>query len=148
LIIDRTFYWAQLAHFGRPAQPYSAQALEWLKENVEGRYIKCQLLRRDQYQRIVALPLLPRRHWRWRWWWWLARVHTTRNLSLEMVRAGWGVVYEKTGAEYGQWNKEAYLVAQSEAQCVFFFSHFFSFVLESLIGLGAGLRGEAFGKVA
>ncbi|KAH9966185.1 hypothetical protein BGW80DRAFT_744202 [Lactifluus volemus] len=105
----------ELSHFGRPAQPYSAQALEWLKENVEGRSIKCQLLRRDQYQRIVALPLIPRRHWRW-WWWWLARVHTTRNLSLEMVRAGWGAVYEKTGAEYGQWNKEAYVAAQSEAQ--------------------------------
>jgi hypothetical protein len=65
-----------------------------------------------------------------------------------MVRAGWGAVYEKTGAEYGQWNKEAYLAAQSEAQCVFFFVLFFFFVLESLIGLGAGLRGEASGKVA
>jgi endonuclease YncB( thermonuclease family) len=43
---------------------------------------------------------------------------TTRNLSLEMVRAGWGVVYEKHGAVYGQWGKDAYLAAQSEAQCV------------------------------
>jgi hypothetical protein len=40
-----------------------------------------------------------------------------------MVRAGWGAVYEKAGAEYGQWSKDAYLAAQSEAQyaVTFFF---------------------------
>jgi endonuclease YncB( thermonuclease family) len=112
------------SHFGRSAQPYAAEALAWLKENVEGRRIKCQLLRRDQYNRVVALPLLPRavlQPWRWRW----TRqggggggvTARTRNLPLEMVRAGWGAVYVQKGAEYGSdWEKEAYLAAEAEAQ--------------------------------
>jgi hypothetical protein len=42
-----------------------------------------------------------------------------------MVRAGWGVVYEQKGAEYGDsWEKETYLTAQAEAQSVLF-SFFF-----------------------
>lgn len=114
----------QGAHFGRPAQPYAAEALAWLKENVEGRRVKCQLLRCDQYKRVVALPLLPRTFWprRRRGWWRLGSgggAATTRNLPLEMVRAGWGGVYVQKGAEYGSdWEKEAYLAAQAEAQSV------------------------------
>ncbi|KAH9990103.1 hypothetical protein BJV77DRAFT_1151171 [Russula vinacea] len=105
------------SHFGRSAQPYAAEALAWLKENVEGRRIKCQLLRRDQYNRVVALPLLPHAAFRlWRRWGTSART-TTRNLPLEMVRAGWGAVYVQKGAEYGSdWEKEAYLAAEAEAQ--------------------------------
>ena len=66
--------------------------------------------------RVVALPLLPRRSWmRWK------QGGSTRNLSLEMIREGWGVVYVKTGAEYGgDWDQETYLAAQAEAQCVSF----------------------------
>ncbi|KAI9457064.1 mitochondrion protein [Russula earlei] len=99
------------AHFGRPAQPHAADALSWLKENIEGRRIKCQLFSRDQYKRVVAIPLLPPR--RWRWW---TRIGAARNLPLEMVRAGWGLVYEEAGAEYGSWGKEAYLAAEAEAR--------------------------------
>ena len=97
--------------------PYSAEALAWLKDNIEGRRVKCQLLRRDQYQRVVALPLLPRRGRGW--WRWTPRMGTTRNLPLEMVRAGWGSVYTQSGAVYGDWEKEVYLAAEAEAQCVF-----------------------------
>ncbi|KAI0295108.1 hypothetical protein B0F90DRAFT_1927656 [Multifurca ochricompacta] len=97
----------ELSHFNRPAQPYSAEALAWLKENIEGRRIKCQLLQRDRFHRVVGVPLLPRRRW-WRLW--------PRNLSLEMVRAGWAVVYEQAGAEYGEVGKDPYLLAQAEAQ--------------------------------
>jgi len=115
------------SHFGRPAQPYSVEALAWLKENVQGRRIKCQLLRCDQYKRVVALPLIPHTPWPWRrrgWGWWTrlgigSGPATTRNLPLEMVRAGWGAVYVQKGAEYGSnWEKEAYLAAQAEAQSV------------------------------
>ncbi|KAI0283522.1 hypothetical protein BC826DRAFT_1059767 [Russula brevipes] len=101
----------ELSHFGNPAQPHAPEALAWLKEHVEGRRIKCQLLRRDQYVRVVALPLLPRH--RWEWWTWIG---PARNLSLEMIRAGWGVAYEGAGAVYGTWSKEMYLVAEAEAQ--------------------------------
>ena len=112
-------------HFGRPVQPYYAESLAWLKENIEGRRIKCELLRRDQYERVVALPLLPRtfRPWHYCRRWWTPQGGSsggaTRNLPLEMIRAGWGVVYSQKGAEYGSgWEKETYLAAEAEAQSV------------------------------
>jgi hypothetical protein len=121
-------------HFGRLAQPRYAESLAWLKDNIEGRRIKCELLRRDQYNRVVALPLLPRTFRPWRHCrWWPTRPQggggttttPTRNLPLEMVRAGWGVVYRQTGAEYGSdWNKETYLAAEAEAKSVPFSSLF------------------------
>jgi endonuclease YncB( thermonuclease family) len=123
-------------HFGRPLQPYYNESLAWLKENIEGRRIKCELLRRDQYERVVALPLLPRtfRPWRHCRRWWTPQGGSsggaTRNLPLEMIRAGWGVVYSQRGAEYGSgWEKETYLAAEAEAQSVpfpFSLSLFFS----------------------
>ena len=116
-------------------QPHYTEALAWLKENIEGRRIKCELLRRDQYGRVVALPLLPRtfRPWRHCRRWWspqgssggASATTTTRNLPLEMVRAGWGVVYTLKGAVYGSgWEKETYLAAEAEAQSVPFLSFF------------------------
>jgi endonuclease YncB( thermonuclease family) len=98
------------AHFGKPAQAHSDEALAWLKEQIHGRRLKCQLFQRDQYGRIVALPLLPHH----RWWW--PRRSATRNLPLEMVRAGWGIAYTGTGAQYGGWGQAAFLEAQAEAQ--------------------------------
>jgi hypothetical protein len=108
-------------HFGRPAQPFYTESLAWLKENIEGRRIKCELLRRDQYERVVALPLLPRSFWprRHSQQGWGTTTATTRNLPLEMIRAGWGVVYTQKAAEYGSgWEKETYLAAEAEAQSV------------------------------
>ena len=104
-------------HFGRPAQPYFTESIAWLKENIEGRRIKCELLRRDHYERVVALPLLPPTFRPWRRGGGITS--TTRNLSLEMIRAGWGVVYTQKGAEYGSgWEKETYHAAEAEAQSV------------------------------
>ena len=37
-------------------------------------------------------------------------------LSLEMIRAGWGVTYEQAGAEYGPYGGEEFLKLQAEAQ--------------------------------
>jgi hypothetical protein len=102
----------QRSHFGKPAQAYSDEALAWLKEQIHGRRLKCQLFQRDHYGRIVALPLLPHH----RWW---PRRSATRNLSLEMVRAGWGTAYTGVGAKYGGWGQAAFLEAQAEAQYVF-----------------------------
>lgn len=124
-------------------QPHFADSIAWLKENIEGRRIKCELLKLDQYARVVALPLLPRTFSPWRHCrrWWTpqggARATTTnpttRNLPLEMIRAGWGVVYTQKGAVYGSgWDKETYLAAEAEAKSVLFFpisfSLFFSFL--------------------
>ena len=43
---------------------------------------------------------------------------TGKNLPLEMLRAGWGSVYEQAGAEYGARGVEEFLRVQSEAQYV------------------------------
>jgi len=43
----------QGAHFGKPGQLYYPEALEWLRKQILGKYVYCQLLRRDQYGRVV-----------------------------------------------------------------------------------------------
>lgn len=44
----------QAGHFGRSAQPFSGESLAWLKNQVENKFVYCQLIRRDQYGRIVS----------------------------------------------------------------------------------------------
>ncbi|KAG2357483.1 SNase-domain-containing protein [Suillus spraguei] len=97
------------SHFGRQAQPYAVEALAWLKDMIEGRIVYCQLVRRDQYSRIVSVvtlppPLLPG---------WLT---TGRSLALEMIRAGTGLTYEQAGAEYGKYGKDEFLRAEAESR--------------------------------
>lgn len=43
----------EAAHFGKEAQPYATEALQWLKREVEGKRLWVQLIRRDQYGRMV-----------------------------------------------------------------------------------------------
>ncbi|KAI0270503.1 hypothetical protein BC834DRAFT_841366 [Gloeopeniophorella convolvens] len=97
----------EASHFGNEAQPFSAEALAWLHERVAGRTVRCQILKYDQYGRIVARPIVAAR----RWWPW-----PRYCVPLEMVREGWAAVYEGVGAVYGEEGKEAYLAAQAEAQ--------------------------------
>jgi len=99
------------AHFGRPAQQFSEESLKWLKNQVEGKFVYCILLRKDQYSRIVSFAhlkprLLPG---------FLAPI-AGRNVSLDMLRAGWVETYEQSGAEYGKWGKDEFLRLQAEAQ--------------------------------
>ncbi|RPD53641.1 SNase-domain-containing protein [Lentinus tigrinus ALCF2SS1-7] len=99
----------EAGHFGRPSQAFAEESLAWLKNQVENKFVYCQLVRRDQYGRIVAVPhlkprLLPN------------SLATGKNLPLEMLRAGWGSVYEQAGAEYGPRGVEEFLRVQSEAQ--------------------------------
>ncbi|KAH7912076.1 SNase-domain-containing protein [Hygrophoropsis aurantiaca] len=99
----------EAAHFGRPAQPYAAESLSWLKDQIEGKTVYCQLLRRDQYSRIVALVtrrprLLP------------GFLVPGKILSLEMLRAGWATTYEQAGAEYGPVGKDEFLKVEATAK--------------------------------
>ncbi|KAG6829226.1 hypothetical protein H0H92_005228 [Tricholoma furcatifolium] len=97
------------AHFGRPAQPYSAESLAWLQNYIHRKTVYCQLIRRDQYSRIVAnVTLSPRIL--------PGSFVTGKNLSLEMLRAGWGTVYAQAGAEYGKAGKEEFLRVEAEAK--------------------------------
>lgn len=76
------------AHFGNPAQPYSEEALNWLRYTLLGRHLWVKPLSIDQYGRCVAKV----EYWGWTGW---------RNVSVEMIRRGLGVVYEsKNSAEF------------------------------------------------
>ncbi|KAI9885194.1 MAG: hypothetical protein M1823_002997 [Watsoniomyces obsoletus] len=79
----------ELAHFGRPAQPYSTEALHWLRSYVLHRRVRAYIYKRDQYDRVVATVYVRRGLLR-------------RDVGLEMLKRGLATVYEaKTGAEFG-----------------------------------------------
>lgn len=44
----------EMAHFGNPAQPHAKESFDWLVKEVTGKVVRCQLLRKDQYNRIVG----------------------------------------------------------------------------------------------
>ncbi|KAI1814085.1 hypothetical protein GGS20DRAFT_550132 [Poronia punctata] len=79
----------ECAHFGRPAQPFSTDALAWLTNYVLGRRVRAKIYRRDQYDRIVATV-------------YVRRFFLRRDVGLEMLKAGLATTYEaKSGAEFG-----------------------------------------------
>lgn len=91
------------AHFGRPSQPYSDEALQWLRSYILGRRVRIRPLSKDQYSRTVAEAIV---------WKWTGR----KNVSKEMVRNGWAVVYEgKTGAEFNG-NEETFRKLEAAAR--------------------------------
>jgi len=77
-------------HFGKPAQPYSEEALQWLKTYVDGKNVTITPYTIDQYKRLVARAQI---------W----KLFGKKDVSAEMLRNGLAVVYEaKTGAEFGE----------------------------------------------
>lgn len=82
----------ELAHFGRPPQPFSQEAIDWLTAYIHGRRVRAYVYKRDQYDRAVATVYV-------RKWPLLLR----RDVGLQMLRRGLATVYEaKTGAEFGR----------------------------------------------
>lgn len=91
------------AHFGRPAQPFSGEALKWLSDYVLHRNVRAYMYKRDQYNRIVATVYV---------WRFLRR----RDVGLELVKHGLATTYEaKTGAEFGGM-REVYQKAEAAAR--------------------------------
>ncbi|KAL2849168.1 hypothetical protein BJY01DRAFT_211162 [Aspergillus pseudoustus] len=90
----------ELAHFGRPEQPFARDAHQWLTSYLLNKRVRAYLHRPDQYQRAVAtvyvrraldFPIPFRR----------------RDVSYEMLRRGLATVYEaKSGSEFGGKAKE------------------------------------------
>ncbi|KAF0852284.1 mitochondrial endonuclease LCL3 (SNase domain-containing protein) [Andalucia godoyi] len=78
-------------HFGNPGQPFAEEAKQFLTALVDGKHVRVRVLSRDQYGRIVGDVFVGR-----------------RNVSLEMARNGWAVVYEGKGALYGDCGKEVF----------------------------------------
>ncbi|OCK81032.1 SNase-domain-containing protein [Lepidopterella palustris CBS 459.81] len=93
----------ELAHFGRPAQPYSQEALEWLTQYISNRRVRAYIYRRDQYNRVVAMVCI--RKW-----------FITKDVGMEMLKRGLATVYEaKSGSEFGKFEKE-YRQAEEKAK--------------------------------
>lgn len=93
----------ECAHFGKPAQPYSAEALAWLTSYINGRRVRAKIHRKDQYDRIVATVFT--RRW-----------GIKRDVGLEMLKCGLATTYEaKTGAEFGGLEKK-YRAAEAFAK--------------------------------
>ena len=79
----------ELAHFGRPSQPYGQEAVDWLSKYILHRRVRAHIYKRDQYDRAVATVYVRK---------WLLR----RDVGLQMLKGGLATVYEaKTGAEFG-----------------------------------------------
>lgn len=77
------------AHFGKQSQPFSEDALLWLKNYIEKRSVTITPYSIDQYKRVVARAQV---------W----KLTGRKDISAEMLRNGIGVVYEaKLGAEFG-----------------------------------------------
>ncbi|KAJ4249392.1 putative endonuclease lcl3 [Fusarium torreyae] len=94
----------ECAHFGRPAQPYSAEALAWLRAYLLNRNVRVYVYKRDQYERIVGTVYTRR--------WWLFR----KDVGLEMIKTGMATTYEaKQGAEFGG-RKKIYEKAEAKAK--------------------------------
>ncbi|KAH9925651.1 SNase-domain-containing protein [Epithele typhae] len=99
----------ELGHFGKQPQKYATEAQEWLKSRIDKQFIYCELLAKDQYGRIVAVPLVKSAFVP-------AWLSSGKSLSLEMVRLGWAEVYEQHGAVYGEAGIEKFKRAEKEAQ--------------------------------
>ncbi|AOA61196.1 hypothetical protein PP7435_CHR1-0370 [Komagataella phaffii CBS 7435] len=91
------------SHFGKPSQPYSEEALQWLRQFILGKKVKVKPLSVDQYNRIVGRVFI----FRWNGW---------NDVSEEMLRNGVAIVYEnKSSAEFDGM-KERYLKVENKAK--------------------------------
>lgn len=81
----------EVAHFEKKeSQPYAVEAHNWLKEYLTGQKVTIELLRPDQYARAVCSV------------WKRDAFFRKRNVSLELVRAGYAMLYESKDAVFGR----------------------------------------------
>ncbi|KAK7431138.1 putative endonuclease lcl3 [Neonectria magnoliae] len=93
----------ELAHFGKPAQPYAEEAHKWLTSYILNRNVRAYVYKRDQFDRIVATVYVRRFLFR-------------KNVGLELVKLGLATTYEaKVGAEFGGL-KKVYEKAEAKAK--------------------------------
>lgn len=82
------------SHFGKPSQPYSEEALLWLRQYILGQRIWIKPFSIDQYQRAVCKAVI------WKWSPLVWRIGW-KDVSEQMIREGVGIVYEaKSSGEF------------------------------------------------
>ncbi|KAJ2900612.1 putative endonuclease lcl3 [Zalerion maritima] len=96
------------AHFGRPAQPHSSEALTWLTSYLLNKRVRAYPYKRDQYDRIVAGVYARKPPF----------YFPRKDVGLEMLKLGLATTYEaKTGAEFGGLKmEERYREAEKKAK--------------------------------
>ncbi|KAK4033998.1 hypothetical protein C8A01DRAFT_19124 [Parachaetomium inaequale] len=86
------------AHFGRPAQPFAAEALAYLESYLLHKRVRAYIYKRDQYERVVATAYVRKPPF----------FFPRKDVGMEMLKRGLAVTYEgKTGAEFGGAKMEA-----------------------------------------
>ncbi|CAL5872897.1 uncharacterized protein PFLUO_LOCUS7166 [Penicillium psychrofluorescens] len=84
----------ELAHFGRPEQPFARDAHVWLTQYLSNRRVRALVHRQDQYHRVVASVFVRRAF--------DLPPFRRRDVSYEMLKRGLATVYEaKVGSEFG-----------------------------------------------
>ena len=97
----------ELAHFGRPEQPYGKEALAFLTNYILNRRVRAQIWRKDQYERVVATVYVRRG---------ILGPLFRKDVSLEMLKAGLATIYEaKFGSEFGS-REQQYRDAEERAK--------------------------------
>ena len=101
----------ELAHFGKPSQPYSSESLAFLTSLLIHRPVRIAPLRRDQYERIVCTTRVRRRGL-------LGLLNIKEDVGLAMLKSGAAQVYEGTfGVEFGKEGmREKYRLAEENAR--------------------------------
>ncbi|GAA5911887.1 Lcl3p [Sporobolomyces salmoneus] len=82
----------EMAHFGKPAQPYSSEAYDFLSSLVLHKPVLVELFETDRYKRVVGMCYVRRKKFPW-----LVRGRWV-NVSEEMLREGLATVYKQAGA--------------------------------------------------
>lgn len=86
----------ECVHGLRPGQPYGVEARTWLRKFALGRKVSFQLHAMDQYRRVIATVYTKNSNP-------LLRLFGfgSRNVGLELTRAGYATLYRGSGAQYG-----------------------------------------------
>ncbi|GAA6018043.1 hypothetical protein JCM11491_000047 [Sporobolomyces phaffii] len=82
----------ELAHFGKPAQPFSSEALDLLTTTLQGKPVTVELHQRDRYSRVVGMAYVRVKRFPW-----ILRGRK-RNVSEILLDAGLATVYKQAGA--------------------------------------------------
>lgn len=90
------------AHFGRPAQPFGDEAMDWLKAYILDKEVRMKPLCLDQYGRVVGRVHVKK------WFWW-------RDVGQEMLKEGFCGVYEGVQVEFDGM-KDTYKLEESRAK--------------------------------
>ncbi|ORX50204.1 SNase-domain-containing protein [Hesseltinella vesiculosa] len=77
------------AHFGMPKQPFYDESKAYLTSLVQNRFVKVELLARDQYNRAVGMVYIRS-----------PPFFTRKNVSEEMLKQGMASLYVAKGAAY------------------------------------------------